>query len=383
MMIKYYVTLLIFGLCISGYSKSFELLGNSFDFGNTEYVKGYFSKTGKFQELLNKNNDIDLSPFTAKIKHIASECGFNDYLILELLTAYVESSHTEAKSKNKTVFIYAILSELSYEVRVVYSNGKYALLFNTVQKLYDVDYVKYGKKKYYSLYPGLKSISGGYTDVKLDRIKSLKEFSLAFCDPIEKHFDLADTMNLRFTIKGVFHEVDMCYSDNLIQLLKRYPRVEYCVYGNFVSSILKNSFIKKVIPLIVDSTYEATLTNCLEFCRTVSKYEIDKYDKHFFPEEFLFYQKADCEDFSSMFVACMNIIGDYKYVYLEYSNHLNVGIELRDIKEFENVIKFKGREYVICEPTDPNNSAKLGEYAGYELRNILECTDCLSSTKVH
>lgn len=79
----------------------------------------------------------------------------------------------------------------------------------------------------------------------------------------------------------------------------------------------------------------------------------------FSPEETLLEPYSDCEDRAILFSYMVHELLGLKTIYIEYPNHIMVGVDLPDSQG--TVTEYQGERYVICEPTGPQDVLEIGE----------------------
>ncbi len=101
----------------------------------------------------------------------------------------------------------------------------------------------------------------------------------------------------------------------------------------------------------------------MAFTRTAFPYESDKdngIERYLTPEQTLFAPTSDCEDRAALFYYLVKEIYNLPMVVVLYPTHISVAVGLN--KTYGKPILFDGRSYSVCEPTNTDNSLKIGEF---------------------
>lgn len=169
----------------------------------------------------------------------------------------------------------------------------------------------------------------------------------------------------------------------VLSMLENYPRGSLCIYEQAgFSDTLKASFERNILPKLKGKNAEETVRNLLSFSQSVSMYEKDGTEDYLFPEEFLFYGKGDCEDYSFLFVYLVQEYTKLNTVFVNYpGKHVNTAVHFpekierliqrytldgEEYYEKPNSVKVKGKEYYVCDPTGVVGR-KAGEPILYDL----------------
>jgi len=73
-------------------------------------------------------------------------------------------------------------------------------------------------------------------------------------------------------------------------------------------------------------------------------------EKYMLPEETLFYPYSDCEDRAILFAYLVRKLTNLDVIALHYPNHIATAVNFSD-KIKGDAIKYRGKRYVICDPT--------------------------------
>lgn len=105
----------------------------------------------------------------------------------------------------------------------------------------------------------------------------------------------------------------------------------------------------------------------LSFVRTAFFYKDDHekfgHEKPMSPEQVLYHSYSDCEDRSALFFYLVREILNLPAIVIDFDEHVGVAVELKDATG--DYFEHKGRRFVYCEATGPDDQLKIGEMWPY------------------
>lgn len=274
-----------------------------------------------------------------------------------------------------------LLSKSGYRVKVGYSGTNIYLLIPCVNTIYDYSYFVFDNLKYYIFEKnaGVKTI---YTyRHNYPEANQIMNFNI-YKAPVLGN--AVNTRNLNFDFDGINYNFDISYSKNLIDFYNDYPQGEIQIFFNAgISSIVKESLQKNIIPVIKNWDEEKIANFLLSFVQLAFNYETDQeqfgYEKFFFPEEIFHYRSADCEDRSVFFAYLVNDFLRLPVVALNYPAHIATAVKFSETISGAYYLIDNSR-YVICDPTYINApvGACMPEYVKSEV-NIIKLRNSKSN----
>ncbi|MCR4848994.1 MAG: transglutaminase-like domain-containing protein, partial [Bacteroidales bacterium] len=98
----------------------------------------------------------------------------------------------------------------------------------------------------------------------------------------------------------------------------------------------------------------AAVNRLLDFVQTAFAYLDDQsqfgYERPLYPEETLFYPYSDCDDRAILFANLVNDLIGLETAFLNYHNHVAVGVHFNQPVPGETV-ELEGKTYAVCDPT--------------------------------
>ncbi|MEY3442788.1 MAG: hypothetical protein RLZZ519_1069 [Bacteroidota bacterium] len=169
---------------------------------------------------------------------------------------------------------------------------------------------------------------------------------------------------IEFKHKDQTHKVRVKLNKNWLQVMDDYPYYNPKSYFEIgMSREAENSLLPALRKLIEYKSNVEKVEFLLSFTRTAFFYKDDagRYgkEKPMAPEQTLYHSYSDCEDRSALFFyLCRKLIGLPEIV-LDFETHVGCAVVLDGVTG--DYYKYKGRKFVYCEPTGPQDLLKPGE----------------------
>jgi hypothetical protein len=163
---------------------------------------------------------------------------------------------------------------------------------------------------------------------------------------------------------------NITYAPGIASLLQDYPLIDEHWYLEAPLSLsLEQSLLPKLRNLIADKREAEALQILVSLTRSGFTYEDDKTvfqaNKPMVADEVFHYPKSDCEDRAALFYALTKALLDLPMIVIAYEDHLTIAVASQDVQGA--AVNYQGRRYVFCDPTGPENTARIGEIPpGYE-----------------
>ncbi len=301
-------------------------------------------------------------PLIESIKNYQNKLNLNDYALLELVNN-ISRYFYDKNLNSRLLYNWFILNKLGYNAKIAYKDNQVILLLPSKTLIYDCPSIVIDNQRFYAIriegnpdiYGMVKSYKGVYNennqpiDLFLSKLPELK--------PIHEEKELTFTYNEQNI------RLKVIYDRNFIRFLMNYPRTEYQVYfKSSPTNYLDYSLINELKNLIIDKTEIDAVNLLLRFVQTAFVYKTDKeqfgYEKCLFPDETIFYEGSDCEDRAILFAYLVRRLLGLEVIGLDYPNHVATAVLFSD-KIVGDKIEYKGKEYLICDPTYVNANAGL------------------------
>jgi hypothetical protein len=393
------VLLLLVTFSVKCFSQEVVFYSDTIVFEQIVSPEAYYEIDGNFEELVESPRFKDIGWFVNQLKAVKSEKRLNDYFTYEVLKNYSEIFFTKRHSqKYRAAFVYAVLNELEFDVVV---SNKNVIYVSSEDEIHNLSLYKKGKKKYYRLYPFLKNSIYSYNIHAKKKTNKKKSFVFRVKEvPKMSNAEYIHKM-VSFAIGRDIFKERVVLNKTVLGMFEQYPRASFCIYGQTdFSDSLKGSFEKNILPKLKGKNNEETVRNILSFSQSVSRYQEDRPERSLFPEEFLFYGKGDCEDYSILFVYLVREYTGLNTVFINYPSdrHINSAVHFPqkieklihrytldgdEYYEKPRSIKVKGKEYYICEPTGVGGREAgepitydlvIGDAPSYDKYKVIDCS---------
>ena len=334
-----------------------------FDFFN-QNIKIQYDDKVKFDLFdINQNNiskswkilsQTDYKKLIKQINNYSNLYKLNDwarYLLIHKIAMNIYDNKNKAN-----IFTWFIFTKMKYDMKIAYSNENIYLLANVKEKLYQVSFFTLENKRYSILNPNGKAKSIGsiytyptsYPNANKKLTFDMQNHAINLSTNIKQR-------ELEFKYKDTMYKISAKFSSDLIDFYKTFPQSQYNLYYNSKkSTILKNSLLVQLKPLIKNKTELEAVNLILRFVQNAFLYKTDQeqfsYEKVFFPEETLFYKYSDCEDRSILFSYLVKNLTKLDVVGVKYKDHLSAAVNFStNIKG--DKFSFNNKIFTITDPT--------------------------------
>lgn len=288
------------------------------------------------------------------LRQLARKYNFNDYLTYELITRYVAAQYPEISSTSRTSLVHYLMANLGYDARLgLTSTGKGLLLLPCKQLVYGKTYLVLNGEKYYVFTD---------PDVKLTDADS----RISTCRLPDEAADNAKldlrlgALNLPFVPKPFDIEYGGLHltgevNANLMPIIYRYPQMPI---GDYAASELmpelRTDLVKQLKSQLSEKPTIEAVDNLLRFVQSGFKYATDDdnhgFEKPYFFEETLYYDKCDCEDRVIFYSYLLwNALGIENHL-LCYPGHESAAVALGN-NTSGDAYNYEGKTFLISDPT--------------------------------
>ncbi|MDZ7724021.1 MAG: hypothetical protein U5R06_14730 [candidate division KSB1 bacterium] len=294
-----------------------------------------------------------------QLKYIANQMKLNDWGHMLLYHAFSEK--TAPYNINKQLVLdWFLLNKSGYDIKLAFQDNSILLLVPSTQVIYEAPYVMVDGQKFYFF---------GFEN-KLNKRKRIYTYRGQYTGN-EKQFDLSLTAlprvtrknqvrNLKFNYKGETVNLNIKYSRNAVDFLSDYPQTELeLFFRSNPSTSFQRSLIQALRPYVENKTKVEAVNFLLRLAQTAFHYRTDDqqfgFEKYMLPEETLHYPSSDCEDRSILFAFLVRRLVRTDVVLLDYPGHVATAVYLGE-PAFGNTVTYRGKRFVICDPTYINAS---------------------------
>lgn len=291
----------------------------------------------------------DFTSFFGTYKEYSRQFSLNDWGNYQLLKYACRMHYPSFTHQEQTLFLFFTLSNAGYRVKIGRA-GKDALvlLLPFAEEVYKLPFIRAEEKKYYVM------------DISSRQLKKL--YSIVSDYPkAEKLVSLKIPAALTFPEKEVGREYTGKYpfslslNRNLLDFYATFPLCDLSVYFCAEPSGAFARWMDKIVKVHLDGKARLEqIAWLLDFVQQTFTHkpdvEVHKSEVYYFPEETAFNPYADCEDLS---VFLSWLVGRYvasEVLVLYYPSHVAIAVERCEGYRGE-VLKYRNREYMICDPS--------------------------------
>lgn len=290
-----------------------------------------------------------------EVKATAKEMGLNDYLVYELLKAYIDSKFPQADASSRFSALHYFLANLGYDARIAVSGtGTPLLLLPFKQTIYARNYMMMTDGKYYVFAPD------GYDYSRLGQ-ERLRTCTLPEEAEKGEKFDLVlGQLNIPFRPKPFNLEYGPLkltgeVNENLMPILYHYPQMPIADYAvSHPDPNLRRQIVDQVKSQLAGMDGDEAVEQLLAFMHHVFDYATDEefhgFEKPYFLEETLYYPKNDCEDRAIFYTYLLwNALGKEAQL-ITFPGHEAATVRL-DKPVDGTSYNFSGKTFYISDPT--------------------------------
>lgn len=289
-----------------------------------------------------------------ELKAIADKYNFNDYLTYELVSAYAASRFNGASPMSRTSFVHYAMTHLGFDVRLgLNGSGQALLMLPCKQMVYGRMYLVFDNNKYYIFTDPAVKLNTADTSVftcqlpesasKAARMDMrLKPLNLPYSP---KHYSISHN-NIK--IEGETNA-------NIYPFIYRYPQIPIADYAE--SELLPDvraNIVEQLKTQLRDMDSAQAIDSLLAFVQSGFEYATDGqyhgFEKPYFFEEMLFYDKCDCEDRVIFYSYLLwNVLGVENHL-IAYPGHESAAVASTPSGKAD-AYTYDGKTFLISDPT--------------------------------
>ena len=306
-------------------------------------------------------------PFLKKVGDYRRGMNLSDWHFYDVVAKYSETVFPKASRNFQVLFQWFVLRKSGIDARLFHTDNEVFLnaLSNDVEFGFYI--MKIGEKKYVNLTAKRNNIELGNLTAYMSNYLpdsaimpfSMKMVSIPRLDPgatIERL--------IAFKHKEKSYEIKVQLNKLWLQIMDEYPFYNQKSYFEIgLSREAEASLLPQLQVLMQDMTDVEKVQFLLSFTRTAFFYKDDagKYgkEKPMTPEETLYHSYSDCEDRSALFFFLCRKLLNLPEIVLDFETHVGVAVVLEGVDG--EYYKYKGKRFVYCEATGPQDILKPGE----------------------
>ena len=295
-------------------------------------------------------SNIYYQTYIQSVINYANQTNLNDWGVYKLMENTSKSLFSSINNQN--MWMWAMLNQAGYRVKIAYSQNHTALLLPIIQEVYEKPYFIIKGTKYYIL-----------SNIKHNNklLTYAEDFGMA-----TKTIDLHLPYSLNFNAPAGYAEKSTLLPDKTQELklnidkvaigfLNSYPQTETSVYLNAaLSNNIKESLFEAIQVQIKGKSETDAVSYLLNYLHHSFEYQTDydqfEKEKTFFPDEIFYYPYSDCEDNTVLFTKLVNSLLGLDVVAVSYRNHMAAAVAFSEPVEGHQFM-VDGKAFTICDPT--------------------------------
>ncbi len=286
----------------------------------------------------------------------AKEMGLNGYLTFRLAEAYADSKFPNVSPSARMSLVHYLLVSMGYDARLALTTkGLPLILLPMEQTVYGSLYLNFDGRPYTAFAPE------GTAPEEMGGV--IKTCSLPPIKGETRKMDLRLAgLNLpnkpkSFDLKGGGIELKGEVNENIFRMIYRYPQMPTEDYAiSVIDPELRKSIAGQVKAQLGDKTESDAVNSLLAFFHSLPYATDDQrhgFEKPYFLEETLYYDKCDCEDRAIMFTWLLwNALGIENQM-IAYPGHESAAVHLRNTSpaDVPPSYVYKDRPFWSADPT--------------------------------
>ncbi|MBL7705466.1 MAG: hypothetical protein JNM21_07930 [Taibaiella sp.] len=299
-----------------------------------------------------------------------SEQQLSDWMYYQVVRRTANYLSPKVKNYNDyTLLKWLLMRETGYDVRLAVIDNKLLFYTRSEDEIYDIPYFNLDNRRYVCLnrhdFESIPFATQELLSVPMPRAEhSLASFSYKIAQLPEFTEDNFSNRFLDFSFRGKAYHFNIRVNNALDTLFTNYPVVNYEAYFNIpMSKTTYNTLMPELKHAVADMSRQDGVAYLMEFTRNAFAYESDLdaigKEQRNAPELTLLRDKSDCDDRVALLYFFIKEIYDLPMVVVQYPSHVLLGVSLDGVKGFE--IPYKGRQYIVVDPTPQSVPLKIGE----------------------
>jgi hypothetical protein len=297
----------------------------------------------------------------------------NDWLYYKLMKAAVKEYYRGGSKAQIELTTWFLLSKKGWNTRLAYSGESVFVYVFTEDELFEIPMIDDDGKTFVNLTGiGMKNkLRQGIYMLNFTPGPNGVAFSF-YLESLPRFQPNQETRSFSFHFKDQKYQIDIQVDKRIKMLMDDYPIFAENEYLEVpFSETVENSLIPQLKVFLKGKNEAEALEFLVAFTRSSFRYKKDQEyfgdSKPMIAEEVFHYPFSDCEDRSALFYRLVKELLDLPMLIIAYPEHLTIAVAFSPQKGGD-VIRFRGRNYYICDPTGPVNSTEIG-WIPKEFRN--------------
>lgn len=287
------------------------------------------------------------------IEAVQKASGISDYLMFEMMVAYLDHKFPEANDASKLSAAHFLLSNMGFGVRLAMDVNKNPfILIPFTEKIYGRSGLQLSRMYYVYSMPGKPmvermGISSPYLPDNAENGKAMNLRMNGLTLPYKPHEYAFEYNGLK--IKGEMNE-------NIIPMLYKYPQMDTGGFGaSMILPEVRDSVVKQLKEQLGDTDPLIAADKVLAMIQSSFPYATDDefhgFEKPYFFEEILYYPKSDCEDRSVFYSYLLWHALGLESQLIAYPGHEAASLKAEKVRGGTAGYYDRDKKYFISDPT--------------------------------
>ncbi len=303
---------------------------------------------------LAKNNG---SQAAAVIKQCADEMGLNSYLTFRLAEAFLKSRFPRANDAAIISAAHFMLANMGYDVRLAMTGSGAALM------LIPFDHTVYGSMylpidgRNYTAFSSIDKLNVNYGGETIYTCKLPSDADKGVISDLRLNDLKLPLKPYQFNITGGDITLKGTLNENMMAMLYRYPQMPTEYYAmSVLDPLLHADLIAQVKDQLAGMDELEAVNTLMGFFHQGLPYATDEqrhgFEKPYFIEETLYYDKCDCEDRAIMFTYLLWNALNIPNQLVAYPGHESASVCLKEeLPEGGYSYRWEGARWYSADPT--------------------------------
>ncbi len=300
----------------------------------------------------------------------------NDWLFYELIQSSLKEIYREKSDLQKELTSWFLLTKAGYNTRLTFIGNYIFVNVHSKDDIFETPIFEIDNKTFINLSSIYLKINAKKTYLNVHSLVPNPDGKIFSFDlrQLPKLKPTVKKRNLRFKWEGREYNLDIKFDLNLIKIMEHYPLFDEAKYIQTpLSELAASSLLPQLKNIIKNKSEKNALKIIASFTRSAFRYQDDQdyfgRNKPMIGDELFHYPYSDCEDRSALFYYLVNELLRLPMIVIAYDDHLTIAVATT--KPIGKPIRYKNRNYFICDPTGPHNSEKIGDAPiGYKNRSF-------------
>ncbi len=316
----------------------------------------------KISKVWLKLASVDQKEILKQLKNYKTNLALNDWGFVHFV--YQTACNLIGNGGQEAIaYTWFLLNKSGYDAKIAFKRNRLFLLMPSLNLMFERPFVVINHQKYYFItFKGNADLKGKILTYRGSYQNANQPLALNI-NRLPKLPQKAHKRLVHFTYAGKRYTVPLEYDWEVVRFFKNYPQTELKLYFEApASSYLRYSLLKALRELVKGKNEQNAVNLLLRFVQTGFQYRTDDqqfgHEKYMLPDETVYYPSCDCEDRAVLFAYLVRNVLGLEVIGLDYPNHVATAVRFHSPIS-GNSITYRGKQFVICDPTYVNADAGM------------------------